>query len=746
MVAMTRRYLLTAALCWFVPTTTAWPRWKNLHLVPMAPDRNTTLEEVSDPMEQCFVELEFRAPEFNDHKTNHRTFEENEAVNLKVALGFIATALIAIGVSASTVKPKRLQKNVQFDSTKGTDVIDDGFDSARRTMESADLAFDGVKLTLTQKAKKNKDGSEQPATRLLLDGSLRGRARPGRMLAVMGPSGAGKSVFLHALAGRIKADKKLSLRGDRFLNLTLQPPSSILPAAFVEQEVNFFPRMTVRETVDFRVALHFGDLLGKASRDALVQDLLCQLGLLVAADTIVGDAKVRGISSGERKRLSIAVEMISSPGLVCCDEPTSSLDSAAAAVVIEKLRQLADQGKTVICVIHQPSSAIFGQFDDLLLISEGKQMYFGRTNKAKAYMEAQGYTANEDSGTAEHILECISPLPRQGESAEDAKQRLKNLGEAAVYQAEDLDLGIDHTDFMSTSNCSTKDCGTIGPRTSLWTQFCLLLHRASAETVRGKDVIFIKTVQQVVVASIYGGIYTLGDNQASILDRFGLLSLTAIGGTNMAIATTLRAFPKEKTIASAEIAIKQYRALPYFVAKAISEFPLVFFYNGVMGAILYFATGMNPGRFWTFIGLLTLHSLASEASGMAVGAVSPSSDVALAIFPAILILFVIFDGRNISTENTPWVLRWVSKISLIRWGFESFCLNEFQGLHFEASDASNGPVARTGEEALAMIGLKDSSIEGVVRAEVIITIVCWCLAYLGLTLTKQRFVVMEPKT
>ena len=171
------------------------------------------------------------------------------------------------------------------------------------------------------------------------------------------------------------------------MNGEIQPPDFVLPAAFVEQEVNFFPRMTVRETLHFRVALHFGDELRCDERDDLVQELLMQLGLTICADTIVGDHKVRGISSGERKRLSIAVEMIASPRLVLCDEPTSSLDSAAAALVIEKLRNLALKGKTIICVIHQPSSVIFSQFDDVLLVSEGKQLYFGPVSKVRRYME-----------------------------------------------------------------------------------------------------------------------------------------------------------------------------------------------------------------------------------------------------------------------------------------------------------------------------------------------------------------------
>jgi hypothetical protein len=92
-------------------------------------------------------------------------------------------------------------------------------------------------------------------------------------------------------------------------------------------------------------------------------------------------------------------------------------------------------------------------------------------------------------------------------------------------------------------------------------------------------------------------------------------------------------------------------------------------------------------------------------------------------------------------------LRWISKISLIRWGFEGLAVNEFQGLEFDVdSDSHTGPVARTGEEALAMFGLADASVTRVVKAEATIMVVCWVLAYFGLTLTKQKFVVMEPKT
>jgi ABC-type multidrug transport system ATPase subunit len=167
-------------------------------------------------------------------------------------------------------------------------------------MKEVDLSFEGLQLLLSKKG----------GSKVILDGSIRGRAKPGRMLAILGPSGAGKSTVLHALAGRIKDSSKLKLYGTRYLNGLPLSPDSMVPAAFIEQDVMFFPHMTVRETLSFRVELKLGSLLSKSARDAMVQDLLEQLGLSRAAETIVGGSKVRGISGGERKRLSIAVEMI----------------------------------------------------------------------------------------------------------------------------------------------------------------------------------------------------------------------------------------------------------------------------------------------------------------------------------------------------------------------------------------------------------------------------------------------------
>ena len=204
--------------------------------------------------------------------------------------------------------------------------------------------------------------------------------------------------MMHALAGKVKESSSLLLEGSRYVNGNAVTGESQIPAAFVKQEVSFFPYMTVRETLAFRVELKLGSLISKHAKVERVEHLLRDLKLEKAADTIVGDAKVRGISGGERRRLAIACELISSPPVIFLDEPTSGLDSTAATNLVEALRNLSDLGKTVVAVIHQPSQQVFSAFDDLLLVSEGKQMYFGEVSKVRQYMNKHVTNAPAEMG------------------------------------------------------------------------------------------------------------------------------------------------------------------------------------------------------------------------------------------------------------------------------------------------------------------------------------------------------------
>lgn len=409
---------------------------------------------------------------------------------------------------------------------------------------------------------------------------------------------------------------------------------------------------------------------------------------------------------------------------------------------MESLRKLADSGKTVVAVIHQPSQHVFAAFDDLLLLSEGKQMYFGEVSKVRQYMDDNVMQAPAEMGTAEHVLDCISKLQLPGETLEDADNRIRRLATLASRQ----DVPVGATIASNGNSPALRYTGEAHTRRAgILVQLKLLLRRSLRENFRSKSTLIIKTVQQVSLGLIYGTIYQLGFNQASIQDRFGLLSLIAIGAANMAMASTVRAFPKEKAIVSAELAANMYRTLPYFIGKAFSEIPLTAFFNSLFGILVSAMTGLNntAGKLKRFLALNSLHGLSGQSAGLMIGAVAPTQDAALALFPAIMVLNIIFDGKNISEENTPRLLRWLPKVGLIRWGFEAFCLNEFEGLTFDTSGPHRGPVAKNGQEALARFGLGNNSLAQVLKAQTLIVSACWFFSYLGLTLTGQRFQRME---
>jgi ATP-binding cassette subfamily G (WHITE) protein 1 len=184
------------------------------------------------------------------------------------------------------------------------------------------------------------------------------------------------------------------------------------------------------------------------------------------------------------------------------------LDSTAATSLVDTLRKLADSGKTVIAVVHQPSQHVFASFDDLLLVSEGKQMYFGEVAEVRKYMETHASEAPSEMGTAEHILDCISKAELIGETKDDANERMEKI--AAVARAENTNIG-------ETSGKAKHFSGVgAGPRAGIFIQFKLLLQRALREAFRGKAKLIIQTVQQVSLGLIYGGIYSIGTNQVCL--------------------------------------------------------------------------------------------------------------------------------------------------------------------------------------------------------------------------------------
>lgn len=152
--------------------------------------------------------------------------------------------------------------------------------------------------------------------------------------------------------------------------------------AYVTQEDVLLGTLTVKETISYSAHLRLPTSMSKEEVNSIIDGTIIEMGLQDCADRLIGNWHFRGISGGEKKRLSIALEILTRPRLLFLDEPTSGLDSASAFFVVQTLRNVARDGRTVISSIHQPSSEVFALFDDLFLLSGGETVYFGEAKSA----------------------------------------------------------------------------------------------------------------------------------------------------------------------------------------------------------------------------------------------------------------------------------------------------------------------------------------------------------------------------
>ncbi|XP_052195712.1 LOW QUALITY PROTEIN: ABC transporter G family member STR2-like [Diospyros lotus] len=263
------------------------------------------------------------------------------------------------------------------------------------------IEFSG--LTYTVMKKKQVNGSWVPQEADLLH-RITGYAPKGCITAVMGPSGAGKSTFLDGLAGRIASG---SLKGRVSLDGAEMSPSLIKrTSAYIMQDDRLFPMLTVYETLMFAADFRLGPI-SSSDKKQRVDKLIEQLGLSSSRNTYIGDEGARGVSGGERRRVSIGVDIIHGPSLLFLDEPTSGLDSTSAHSVIEKVHDIARSGSTVILTIHQPSSRIQLLLDHLIILARGQLMYQGSPKDVALHLGRLGRKVPKGENPIEFLIDVI---------------------------------------------------------------------------------------------------------------------------------------------------------------------------------------------------------------------------------------------------------------------------------------------------------------------------------------------------
>lgn len=272
--------------------------------------------------------------------------------------------------------------------------LDDDDDEAFKLMadhKPASLYWDTVTYTLNGKT--------------ILHG-VQGVAHPGEITAIMGASGAGKTSFLDILA---RKNKRGTVGGNFYVNGEKVSDADFKSVVgFVDQEDTMLPTLTVHETIMTSALLRLPKDMGRSAKEQRVYEVEKQLGIFAIKDSLIGseEGKGRGISGGEKRRVGIACELVTSPSILFLDEPTSGLDSYNAFNVIECLVTLAKTYKrTVIFTIHQPRSNIVALFDRLLLLAQGKTVYSGECDQVQEFFDNIGYSCPPGFNIADFLVD-----------------------------------------------------------------------------------------------------------------------------------------------------------------------------------------------------------------------------------------------------------------------------------------------------------------------------------------------------
>ncbi|KAJ1991185.1 hypothetical protein H4R33_001471 [Dimargaris cristalligena] len=257
--------------------------------------------------------------------------------------------------------------------------------------------------------------------------NVSGNVAPGEMVAIMGSSGAGKSTLLNALAGRLKTGK---LKGQVLYNGAKRNPRLFKKqAAYVEQDDLLYPQLTVRETIQYAATLKLPSReFSKEAKARRVDEVIEWLRLSGQANTMIGDAAVRGVSGGERKRTAIGVELVTDPGFLFLDEATSGLDSNSALHVCQVVKDLCRRRQNgVLMTIHQPSAKVFNLFDKVILLCKGEVVYSGRVADSLDYFARLGYSCGQHENPADFFLDLMTPDDSDDQTLADSQERIRHL-------------------------------------------------------------------------------------------------------------------------------------------------------------------------------------------------------------------------------------------------------------------------------------------------------------------------------
>jgi len=518
--------------------------------------------------------------------------------------------------------------------------------------------------------------------------------------------------------------------------------------------------LTVRENLMFSAELRLPDTISKAEKARRVNDVIDELGLSKVADSKVGNEFIRGVSGGERKRVNIGMELITSPSVLFLDEPTSGLDATTSSSVLALLRKLADQGRTIILSIHQPRFKIFQMFDSVTLLSNGSFVYHGPTSKVIPYFASVGFACGEFNNPADYVLDVINggEVP-QGETIapcdlEDMQARKAKIAEVqgrlvASYAQSPLAMEAINEVQNELSHAHghlNKDTDYKGTYAVSWpTQVAVTSVRAFKNVIRNPATSIGQVMVNIIIGVITGCIFyrldEQGDIQKIIRDRTGALFFISINlmFSNM---SALEVLLKERAIFMHEKASGYYRVSSYFTSKLLCDMvPVRILPTAVFSVVVYFMAGFqrHPDKFFWFLLIAELQSMCAASVCLLCSSLISVFAVANLACTMFYVIMMIFSGLLVSINSWPDSSRWLGYLSFTKYSYELFVENEFDGLVLPCVAGQGQPC--TGAEVLSKkyLDIPDLGVKWKkVVALVVYTTGLMFFSYLALLRLKKR--------
>ncbi|KAI7727978.1 hypothetical protein M8C21_002823 [Ambrosia artemisiifolia] len=519
------------------------------------------------------------------------------------------------------------------------------------TRRGAHLTWEDLRVSVS--SSNGKDGCKT-----ILCGAT-GYAKPGEIVAIMGPSGCGKSTLLDSLAGRLASNVRNTGRvliNGRKLRLAYGT------TAYMTQEQVLTWTLTVKETVYYSAELQLPKSMPKSQKRERADRIIREMGLQDSMNTRIGGWGMKGLSGGQKRRLSICLELLTHPKLLLLDEPTSGLDSAASYYVMDRIVKLTRHYRmTVLAAIHQPSSHVFGLFNNLCLLSLGKTIYFGPTFAANQFYAENGFPCPDQQNPADHFLITIN-----------------------TDFDEDHDSGHLAVEKIVDEGALSEEAGNL--KASFITQCQVLVKRSFTNMYRDIGYYWLRLGIYIALGIAVGTVfYDLGSGFASINPRISMLMFVSSFLTILAIGG-FPSFMEEIKVFEFERLNGHYGVGSFVISHAISSTPYLLVISFIPGVIAYLLAGLQReyGQFIYFALVLFASMLLVECLMMIVATIVPNLLMGIITGAGIQGMMILSAGFFRLPDDLAQVF-WrypMYYVSFHRFALQGLYKNEFQGLKF----------------------------------------------------------------